>query len=154
MYSDAYAAHRRQILGVGVVDVAIVRPTYQCFFMLERARRESDFWLSRELFRNERFYGRNWYPRGAPSRLLIEPISLLIQLQHTGLAQVRYPQTQRIEMAQKKMRWPRKWPNGPRRPRAKMVNWANGPSRPNGPMGSNGMDLVQSYISSNAKHYL
>ena len=75
--------------------------------------------------------------------------------QHTGLAQVRYPQTQRIEMAQKKMRWPRKWPNGPNGPaRAKMVNWANGPSRPNGPMGSNGMDLVQSYISSNAKHYL
>ena len=53
-------------------------------------------------------------------------------LQHTGLAQVRYPQTQRIEMAQKKMRWPRKWPNGPNGPGPK---WSIGPMAQVGPMG-------------------
>ena len=73
--------------------------------------------------------------------------------QHTGPAQVRYPQTQRIEVATKEMRWPRKWPNGPNGPGPK---WSIGPMAqlgpesaqwPNGPMASNMgiVDLVQSY---------
>ena len=41
VYSDAYAAHCRQILGVGAVDVAIVRPTFSVSSCLrEREERE------------------------------------------------------------------------------------------------------------------
>ena len=54
----------------------------------------------------------------------------LLLLQHTGPAHVRYPQTQRIEVATKEMRWPRKWPNGPNGPGPK---WSIGPMAQLGP---------------------